>query len=223
MKKLILISLISVLSFVAGAQWKPAGDKIMSPWAQQVNPENVLPEYPRPQMVRGEWMNLNGLWNYAITPKEAQTFTAEGKILVPFAVESALSGVGRMVGDDNLLWYEREFTVPSSWKGKDVILHFGAVDWETDVWVNGEYVGEHKGGFDPFSFNITSHLKNSGKQTLRIRVYDATDQTFQPRGKQVQDPCVIWYTAVTGIWQTVWMEPVSRTETHRLSSWIFPR
>lgn len=211
MKKLILISLISVLSFVAGAQWKPAGDKIMSPWAQQVNPENVLPEYPRPQMVRGEWMNLNGLWNYAITPKEAQTFTAEGKILVPFAVESALSGVGRMVGDDNLLWYEREFTVPSSWKGKDVILHFGAVDWETDVWVNGEYVGEHKGGFDPFSFNITSHLKNSGKQTLRIRVYDATDQTFQPRGKQVQDPCVIWYTAVTGIWQTVWMEPVSRT------------
>ena len=183
----------------------------MSPWAEEVNPDNVLPEYPRPQMVRDQWMNLNGLWNYAITQKDAQTFTSEGKILVPFAVESALSGVGRTVGDDNILWYEREFTVPASWKGKDVKLHFGAVDWETDVWVNGEYVGKHKGGFDPFSFNITSQLKKSGKQTLRVRVYDATDQSWQPRGKQVKEPGLIWYTAVTGIWQTVWLEPVERT------------
>ncbi len=200
-----------VLAFSASAQWKPVGDKIMSPWADDVDPTNVLPEYPRPQMVRDQWVNLNGLWDYAITSSEAQTFTSEGQILVPFAVESALSGVGRTVGDDNLLWYEREFTVPSSWQGKDVLLHFGAVDWETDVWVNGEHVGKHKGGFDPFSFNITSQLKKSGKQTIRVRVYDATDQTWQPRGKQVKVPGVIWYTAVTGIWQTVWLEPVERT------------
>ena len=200
-----------VLAFSASAQWKPVGDKIMSPWADDVDPTNVLPEYPRPQMVRDQWVNLNGLWDYAITSSEAQTFTSEGQILVPFAVESALSGVGRTVGDDNLLWYEREFTVPSSWHGKDVLLHFGAVDWETDVWVNGEHVGKHKGGFDPFSFNITSQLNKSGKQTIRVRVYDATDQTWQPRGKQVKVPGVIWYTAVTGIWQTVWLEPVERT------------
>ena len=211
MKRIFLLTISFVLAFSASAQWKPVGDKIMSPWADDVDPTNVLPEYPRPQMVRDQWVNLNGLWDYAITSSEAQTFTSEGQILVPFAVESALSGVGRTVGDDNLLWYEREFTVPSSWHGKDVLLHFGAVDWETDVWVNGEHVGKHKGGFDPFSFNITSQLKKSGKQTIRVRVYDATDQTWQPRGKQVKVPGVIWYTAVTGIWQTVWLEPVERT------------
>ena len=211
MKRIFLLTISFVLAFSASAQWKPVGDKIMSPWADDVDPTNVLPEYPRPQMVRDQWVNLNGLWDYAITSSEAQTFTSEGQILVPFAVESALSGVGRTVGDDNLLWYEREFTVPSSWHGKDVLLHFGAVDWETDVWVNGEHVGKHKGGFDPFSFNITSQLNKSGKQTIRVRVYDATDQTWQPRGKQVKVPGVIWYTAVTGIWQTVWLEPVERT------------
>ena len=202
---------LSVLTFNSFAQWKPVGDNIMSPWVEDVNPADVHPEYPRPQMVRGQWMNLNGLWDYAIAPCGSSDFVSEGKILVPFAVESALSGVGRRVGDDNELWYERQFTVPSSWKGKDVLLHFGAVDWKTDVWVNGYYVGEHKGGYDPFSFNVTPYLNKSGQQTIRVKVYDATDQAFQPRGKQVEVPGLIWYTPVTGIWQTVWMEPVAKT------------
>lgn len=211
MKRISIFSLLILVSFTTYAQWKPVGDNIMSPWAEQVNPENVLPEYPRPQMVRQHWMNLNGLWNYAITPIDAIDFQAEGQILVPFAVESALSGVGRRVGDENILWYEREFSIPSSWRGQNVLLHFGAVDWQTDIWVNGEYVGQHKGGFDPFSFDITPNLRKSGTQTLRVKVYDATDQAFQPRGKQVEVPGLIWYTPVTGIWQTVWLEPVSKT------------
>ena len=211
MKRISLLIILLAVSLMASAQWKPAGDNIMSPWAEQVDPENVLPEYPRPQMVRQQWMNLNGLWDYAITPCDAVNFKPDGQILVPFAIESALSGVGRRVGDENILWYEREFDLPASWKGQNVLLHFGAVDWQTDVWVNGEYVGQHKGGFDPFSFDVTAYLRKSGKQTLRVKVYDATDQAFQPRGKQVEVPGLIWYTPVTGIWQTVWMEPVSKT------------
>ena len=211
MKKNCIIFLLSFVSVALNAQWKPVEGNIMSPWAEKVDPSSVHAEYPRPQMVRGQWMNLNGLWDYAIAPCGAETFEPQGRILVPFAVESALSGVGRRVGSGNELWYERTFIVPSSWKGKDVLLHFGAVDWKTDVWVNGYYVGEHKGGYDPFSFNVTSFLNKSGKQTVRVKVYDATDQAFQPRGKQVEAPGLIWYTPVTGIWQTVWMEPVSRS------------
>ena len=195
--------------------WKPAGDKIKTRWAAQVNPSAVLPEYPRPQMVRPDWVNLNGLWNYAITPLDAQPvakgkFVPDGQILVPFAVESSLSGVGRMVGRDNHLWYERTFTVPASWKGKRVLLHFGAVDWKAEVEVNGVKVGEHTGGYVPFHFDITDALKKKGLQTLRVKVFDATDQAWQPRGKQVSAAQGIWYTPVTGIWQTVWMEAVEK-------------
>ncbi len=211
MKKIYLSLILSAVTICAMAQWKPVGDNIMTPWAENVDPFAVHQEYPRPQMVRGQWMNLNGLWDYAITPCGSEDFVAEGKILVPFAVESALSGVGRRVDEGNELWYERTFSVPSSWKGKDILLHFGAVDWKTDVWVNGYYVGEHKGGYDPFSFNITPYVRNSGIQTIRVKVYDATDQSFQPRGKQVKVPGLIWYTPVSGIWQTVWMEPVSKS------------
>lgn len=130
---------------------------------------------------------------------------------MPFAVESSLSGVGKTVGADQALWYERSFTVPSSWKGKDVMLNFGAVDWQCDVWVNDVKVGAHKGGFTPFSINVTQALAAKGDNVLKVRVWDPTDRGYQPRGKQVERPEGIWYTPVTGIWQTVWLEPVAKS------------
>lgn len=211
MKKTLLCILAACIAAAASAQWSPVGKEIKTSWASEVNPENVLPEYPRPQMVRQTWSNLNGLWDYAITPVEAESFSAEGKILVPFAVESSLSGVGRRITKENSLWYERTFTVPSKWKGKNIILHFGGVDWKAEVFVNGQRLGEHKGGYDPFSFDITPYLKKSGKQTLTVKVFDATDNGMQPRGKQCIINSAIWYTPVSGIWQTVWMEPVDKT------------
>ena len=191
------------------AQWKPAGDKIKTPWGEQLNPKNVLPEYPRPIMERHEWKNLNGSWNYAITKKgEAAPGNYQGEILVPFAVESSLSGVGKRINEHQELWYQRTFDVPSSWKGKQILLHFGAVDWKADVWVNDVKVGEHTGGFTPFYFDITSAL-NKGNNQLVVKVWDPADRSEQPRGKQVERPEGIWYTPVTGIWQTVWLEPVA--------------
>ena len=189
-------------------QWTPAGDKIMTSWAEQVDPANVLPEYPRPQLVRGEWQNLNGLWDYAITEKDAKPETYEGKILVPFAAESALSGVGRSVTEKDALWYSREFRVPRQWKGRRVMLNFGAVDWKTEVYVDGQLAGEHIGGYDPFSFDITDLLVKGKTHNLTVKVYDQTNLWYQPCGKQIFNPHGIWYTPVTGIWQTVWMEPV---------------
>ena len=191
------------------AQWKPAGDKIKTPWGEQLNPKNVLPEYPRPIMERHEWKNLNGSWNYAITKKgEAAPGNYQGEILVPFAVESSLSGVGKRINEHQELWYQRTFDVPSSWKGKQILLHFGAVDWKADVWVNDVKVGQHTGGFTPFYFDITSAL-NKGNNQLVVKVWDPADRGEQPRGKQVERPEGIWYTPVTGIWQTVWLEPVA--------------
>ena len=191
------------------AQWKPAGDKIKTPWGEQLNPKNVLPEYPRPIMERHEWKNLNGSWNYAITKKgEAAPGNYQGEILVPFAVESSLSGVGKRINEHQELWYQRTFDVPSSWKGKQILLHFGAVDWKADVWVNDVKVGEHTGGFTPFYFDITSAL-NKGNNQLVVKVWDPADRGEQPRGKQVERPEGIWYTPVTGIWQTVWLAPVA--------------
>ena len=210
MKKVTATLLAVTFAAAAFAQeWTPAGDNIRTEWAAEVNPAAPLPEYPRPQMVRAEWMNLNGLWDYAITPEHASGFEAEGKILVPFAVESSLSGVGRKVGGENALWYERTFTVPAKWKGRKVILHFGAVDWKTELWLNGHKVGEHTGGYTPFEYDITPYLNKSGKQTVRLKVSDASDNSYQPRGKQVCESSGIWYTPVTGIWQTVWLEPVA--------------
>lgn len=191
--------------------WKPAGEKIKTSWGENIDPGNVLNEYPRPHMVRDNWKNLNGLWDYAITRNNDQPSAYEGKILVPFAVESALSGVGRNVGKDSLLWYHTSFTIPEAMRGKRIILHFGGVDWETEVHINGQKVGTHQGGHNPFYFDITSFLKRSGAQELSIRVWDPTDEGPQPRGKQVRKPEGIWYTPVTGIWQTVWIEAVPET------------
>ena len=199
-------------SLLAQQAWKPVPGKIASPWAEKLNPAAPLPEYPRPQMVRSNWTNLNGLWQYAILPKTADAIPAsyQGQILVPFAVESSLSGVGKTVGKDSLLWYRRTVSVPNS-KNKTVLMHFGAVDWQCTVYVNGKEVGSHKGGYDPFSFDITSALKSGASQDVAIRVWDPSDDGPQPRGKQVKRPHGIWYTPVTGIWQTVWLEAVPQT------------
>ena len=159
--------------------------------------------------IRGpQWLNLNGLWDYAITKKDAPLpKTFDGKILVPFAIESSLSGVGKTVKADQSLWYERKFQIPEDWKGKNVLLNFGAVDWKAEVFVNGNKIGEHTGGYTPFSFNITKNLKD-GENSLAVRVWDSTGNGL-PRGKQLDKPRGIFYTSVSGIWQTVWLEPVS--------------
>lgn len=210
MRKNILVCCALALTFCAQAQWKPAGDKIKTQWAEKINPKSVLPEYPRPQMERADWANLNGEWEYAIQPKgAAEPASFDGNILVPFAVESSLSGVQKLVGETNELWYKREFAVPAAWKNKEVMLNFGAVDWKADVFVNDILIGSHKGGFTSFSFNITPYLNGKSSQKLVVRVWDPSDKGFQPRGKQTSNPEGIWYTPVTGIWQTVWMEPVA--------------
>ena len=210
MKKQVLLCCLLATVMGANAQWKPVGDKIKTKWAEQINPAAVLPEYPRPAMERAEWKNLNGEWAYAIREKGGVEPAAfDGTILVPFAVESSLSGVQKTVGEKNELWYKRTFTVPASWKGKQVMLNFGAVDWKTDVFVNDILIGSHQGGFTPFSFVVTPYLVNKGEQKLVVRVWDPTEKGFQPIGKQTSRPEGIWYTAVTGIWQTVWLEPVA--------------
>ena len=210
MKKNFLTMLLALaLCSSTFAQWKPAGDKIKTSWGEQLDPKNVLPEYPRPIMERNDWKNLNGPWKYAITKKGDPTPAAyQGDILVPFAVESSLSGVGKMINEKEELWYQRTFDVPSAWRGKQILLHFGAVDWKAEVWVNDVKVGEHTGGFTPFYFDITSVL-NKGNNDLVVKVWDPSDRGEQPRGKQIANPHGIWYTPVTGIWQTVWLEPVA--------------
>ncbi|MDE5684583.1 MAG: beta-galactosidase, partial [Muribaculaceae bacterium] len=205
----ILAMAAALAPFAAGA-WTPVGDHISTSWSADVNPEKPWNVYPRPIMERTAWENLNGLWQYAIVPQaDAEPAQWQGEILVPYAVESSLSGVGKNVKNNEALWYNRTFTVPASWKGKDVMLNFDAVDWACDVWVNDVKVGSHKGGYTPFSLNVTPALKAKGENKLTVRVTDPTDAGYQPRGKQVNNPHGIWYTPVTGIWQTVWLEPVS--------------
>lgn len=194
-------------------KWALIRDKIVTPWAEKVDPKATLPDYPRPQLVRTQnWKNLNGLWSYAIVPKtQNEPVVYQGNILVPFAVESALSGVGKQVGKDQVLWYKNTIKVPVTMRHQDVLLHFGAVDWQAEIFVNGKSAGKHEGGFDPFTFNITNLLKKGPAQEIKVRVWDPTDDGPQPRGKQLNKPQGIWYTPVTGIWQTVWLESVPKT------------
>lgn len=205
---LAVVTLSSVSVFAE--DWKPANPKLMTEWGEQVTPDSAWREYPRPQFVREQWLNLNGLWDYAIAnhtaPKPAEF---DGRILVPFAVESALSGVGRACRPGDRIWYRREVEVPADWGDDRVLLHFGAVDYASTVWVNGGLVGSHVGGSDAFTFDVTDFLRE-GKNELVVAVTDPTDAGEQPRGKQQLEPHGIWYTPVSGIWQTVWMEPVPR-------------
>ena len=217
MKKniLLVILLIAGLIFTSchspQSKWQISENPLLTQWASDVDPENPWPEYPRPQMVREKWLNLNGLWDYAILPKEnPEPSDWDGKILVPYPVESALSGVKKRINPNQKLWYHTSFRIPEEWqKTQKIILHFEAVDWETTIYINGKNAGIHKGGYDPFNIDITPFLKSKGKQNLVLSVWDPTDTGFQPRGKQVANPRGIWYTPVTGIWQTVWLEPVN--------------
>jgi hypothetical protein len=213
--KVMIMLLIAVASADAQAEWKPVEGKIMTRWAKEVNPDNPLPEYPRPQMRRDSWMNLNGLWDFA-RMSSATPAVYDRKILVPFPVESALSGIAEAVKPDDTLYYRRTFTVPESMKEKRVRLHVGAVDWEAQVFVNGHKLGTHRGGYAPFQFDVTDVLNESGEQEVRIVVKDPTDRGFQPLGKQVLNPKGIFYTAVSGIWGTVWLEGVSVTHVDKL-------
>ena len=180
---------------------------IRTRWSETIDKTCPLREYPRPQMARESYQCLNGAYDYAITPlTQSAMGESQGKILVPFAVETELSGVEQPLDENHALWYRRTFAVEEAAEGKRVLLHFGAVDWLCEVWVNGTSVGTHTGGYCPFTFDITDVLQPENE--LTVRVVDPTDKGGQPRGKQVQKPVGFWYTATSGIWQTVWLEVV---------------
>ncbi len=209
----LLALMLAVWAMGAGparAEWKPVPGSLMTRWAKEVSPTNAHPEYPRPQMARARWMSLNGLWQYQPGNEGDALPTGtnlSSEILVPFPVESALSGVKE---HHDRLWYRRSFAVPAAWKGQRVRLNFGAVDFETEVYVNGKSAGTHRGGYEPFQYDITPYLISSGPQELIVRVLDATDDAGEPRGKQTLHPGGIMYTSTTGIWQSVWLEPVAQ-------------
>jgi len=196
--------------------WRRLDPPLPTPWSGDVAPDNALPEYPRPQLTRPRWLNLNGIWEYAgwpSSPDEPRPSGYAERILVPFPPEAALSGIGRR---DEVLWYRRLFEVPADWRGSRVLLHFGAVDQTAKVWVNNQLVATHEGGYTAFSADITDVLRASGQQELTVRAEDRTDIEPFPVGKQRNAPGGICYTPSSGIWQTVWLEPVPGTRIERL-------
>ena len=219
MKMIRWLTVAAVLAaFSASAvtdEWQAAIGPLKTPWAKDVSPRNVWKEYPRPQMARKDWLNLNGLWDYTIieTNVPDAIFVSGREFLVPFPVESALLEWARCGGwmRNSHLVYRRTFKLPKKWNGRHVLLHFGAVDWETKVFINGAEAGSHIGGYDPFTFDITAALKPGEAQEIMVDVFDPTDTGGQPRGKQIHNPNGIWYTPTSGIWQTVWLEPVPET------------
>jgi beta-galactosidase/beta-glucuronidase len=214
---IILFVLTPVILQAQSHSWKPKNPRLTTPWTSKVSPNTPHNKYPRPQMVREKWKNLNGLWDYAITSSLKQSADNwEGQILVPYPIESALSGVKKQVTPDQKIWYKRTFTIPNGWNGQRVLLHFGAVDWKANVWVNGHKVGDHQGGYGAFTFDITDELKTEGKQQITVSVWDPSDAGYQPHGKQSLHPRGIWYTSASGIWQTVWLEPVPDVSISKL-------
>jgi hypothetical protein len=226
-----LAALLCAAPYLAAAEWGPAGGRLMTRWGRQVTPAAAWREYPRPQLVRDRWVNLNGLWDYAIEGEAGEwkggqvendkddrllrwngAFPTrwEGRILVPFAIESALSGVGKEVRPGQLLWYRKTFETRREWGGSRVLLHFGAVDWHAIVFVNRKRLVENRGGYVPFSADITGALRPSGPQEILVAVWDPSNAGDQSVGKQSLPEMRqgYRYTPTTGIWQTVWMEPV---------------
>jgi len=206
-----VVCLLFSIPVVQGQNWSMKKAVLMTSYAATIDTANVRGEYPRPQMVRNDWMNLNGIWQFQPGLSLTETLPAgklTSKILVPFPVESAISGVMKHY---DKMWYRRSFTVPAAWAGQRILLHFDAVDYQTEVFINDQSVGTHKGGYDPFSFDITSFLTGTGTQNVTVRVYDPTDDGGQPRGKQTLRPGGIMYTPTSGIWQPVWLEPIPQT------------
>ncbi|MCT2589938.1 AbfB domain-containing protein [Streptomyces sp. N2-109] len=191
--------------------------ELTTPWTAEVSPDNALPEYPRPQMTRQDWKNLNGTWQWQPAAEGEQPpfgQTLDREILVPYPEESALSGIRE---SHDRMWYRRAFTVPQDWQGRQVQLNFGAVDWKADVWVNGTKVGAHSGGYDSFTLDVTDALR-AGDNELLVGVHDPTDGGGQPVGKQRDNPGGIFYTSASGIWQTVWLEPTAAAHVTRLDT-----
>jgi hypothetical protein len=210
--------LLSQVRAADTAAWTLGTSPLYTRWAKTLNPTNVWTEYPRPQLVRKDWLNLNGVWDYVFMGGETNhPAHYQGHILVPFPVESGLSGVAQALKPDGKLWYHRHFQVPESWRGQRVWLNFGAVDWRCEVWVNQKRVGEHQGGYDAFSFNITPALNATADQDILVGVTDPTEGD-QPRGKQSIKPEGVFYTSTSGIWQTVWLEPTPDTSIERIKA-----
>ena len=197
-------------------KWCPAGNKIKTKWGKNLDPKKVWQEYPRPQLERKEWLNLNGIWSYSITDVNSQKpDNFDGEILVPFSIESSLSGVMKSLNEKQILWYYKEFEIPDNWKDKNIIIHFNAVDWICELYINDNKIGKHSGGYSEFSFDITKNIKE-GKNKILLRVFDPSDKGYQAVGKQTLNPNVIWYTSISGIWQTVWLEPVNEIYIKKL-------
>ena len=215
-KSLIILFKILYCLMNSLENWHPVGTRIKTKWGNNLKPENVWQEYPRPQLERKDWLNLNGIWHYSITDigsKKPEKF--DQNILVPFCLESSLSGVMKPLNETQILWYYKEFEIPKKWKDKNIIIHFNAVDWKSELYINDDKIGEHYGGYSEFNFDITKNLK-TGKNKIILKVWDPSDTGYQPIGKQCLDPKVIWYTSISGIWQTVWLEPVNKQYIKKL-------
>lgn len=203
-------------------KWQRIKERMETPWANKIDINDPLGEYPRPQFVRPDWLSLNGLWDYVVHEDEKDDIKKfSGEILVPFAIETAASGVGKPLLPNETLGYRKKFEIPENWKGKKVKLHFEAVDWHCICRINGVEAGVHKGGYIPFFFDISDLIKD-GINEITLYVKDPTDSRHQQSGKQTLKPKGCFYQATSGIWQSVWLEPVPE-ENHILEMKLTPQ